>query len=106
MKIAMTLFRLAFILGLLATSSAFAQDIDKGRALLEANCSRCHAIGKTGDSPLDKAPPFRDVVKRYEPDALSEALAEGIVTGHPDMPEFEFAPEEIGAIIAYLNSLK
>jgi len=53
-----------------------------------------------------KAPPFIDVVKRYPPATLAEALAEGISTGHPDMPEFVFAPDEIGHLIAYLESLQ
>jgi hypothetical protein len=33
-------------------------------------------------------------------------LAEGIVSGHPDMPEFVFQPDEITAILGYLDSLK
>jgi mono/diheme cytochrome c family protein len=77
-----------------------------GLAILEKNCSRCHAIGATGDSPHPQAPPFREVVKRYPVEDLEESLAEGIVSGHPDMPEFTFKPEEIGAIISYLNDLK
>jgi hypothetical protein len=28
------------------------------------------------------------------------------MTGHPDMPEFELEPEEIGALIAYLESIQ
>jgi mono/diheme cytochrome c family protein len=85
---------------------AAAQDAESGRKIMEAECARCHAVGKTGQSPLEAAPPFRDVVKRYEPDALAEAFAEGIVTGHNDMPEFEFTPEEISGLIAYLDTLK
>jgi mono/diheme cytochrome c family protein len=45
-------------------------------------------------------------VTLYPPESLAEALAEGIVSGHPDMPEFVFKPPEIEAIIAYLDSLK
>jgi mono/diheme cytochrome c family protein len=78
----------------------------EGQAILEKNCSRCHAIGVTGDSPHAQAPPFRNVVKRYPVEDLEESLAEGIVSGHPDMPEFTFGPEQIGAIISYLNDLK
>jgi mono/diheme cytochrome c family protein len=37
---------------------------------------------------------------------LEEALAEGISTGHPDMPEFIFEPDQIEAILAYIGSLK
>ncbi len=77
-----------------------------GRDILRTQCASCHAIDATGASPLPKAPAFRDVVKRYEPAALEEALAEGIVTGHADMPQLAFEAEEVAAIIAYLDTLK
>ncbi|WP_348533035.1 cytochrome c [Hyphomicrobium sp. NDB2Meth4] len=80
--------------------------IDQGRALLEANCARCHAIGVEGESKHKEAPPFRDVVMRYPPDNLAEALAEGLISGHPDMPEFVFEPDQVEAIVAYLNDLR
>lgn len=80
--------------------------IDKGRAILEANCSRCHAIGSEGTSAHAEAPPVREVVKRYPPESLEEALGEGISSGHPDMPEFVFSPDDIGAVVAYLQSLE
>ncbi len=78
----------------------------KGQLIVEANCSRCHAVGRDGTSTHSQAPPFRDIVKRYAPSDLAEALAEGIVSGHPDMPQFVFQPGEINAIIAYLDALK
>ena len=81
-------------------------DVSKGVELLRSNCARCHAIDATSLSPEPKAPPFRDVVKKYDPDALEEALAEGIVTGHNNMPEFAFDPDQVTAIIAYLDTLK
>ena len=90
-------------------ASAHADETDAvadGRALLEKNCARCHAIGAEGESPHKEAPPFRVVVTRYPPDDLAEALAEGLVSGHPDMPEFVFEPNEVGAITAYLNALR
>ncbi len=90
----------------IAGSIARADDIAAGQKLVEANCSRCHAIGVTGDSPLAKAPPFREVVKRYPPESLGEALVEGIVTGHNEMPEFVFEADQAMEIIAYLDSLK
>ena len=79
--------------------------VAKGRAIIEANCARCHAIGMEDSSRHEEAPPFRVVVTRYPPSDLAEALAEGIVSGHPDMPEFVFEPPEIEAIIAYLGTL-
>ncbi len=79
---------------------------DKGEALLIKHCERCHALRATGDSTHKEAPPFRQVVTRYPLDNLAEALAEGIVSGHKDMPEFVFAPSDIGGILAYLEKLK
>jgi cytochrome c len=79
--------------------------VAKGHDLVQANCARCHAIGKDDASTHPEAPPFRVVVTRYPPDNLSEALAEGISSGHPDMPEFVFEPPEIEAIVAYLDTL-
>lgn len=76
-----------------------------GAELLRQNCARCHAIDMESASPRQDAPPFREVVKKYQPSALEEALAEGIVTGHNDMPEFVFEPEQVVAIIAYLETL-
>jgi mono/diheme cytochrome c family protein len=80
--------------------------VARGAAILQKNCARCHAIGTTGQSAHPQAPPFREVVTRYPVEDLEESLAEGIVSGHPDMPEFMFAPDEIDAIVAYLNDLK
>ena len=100
MRIILSLFLLV-----IASSISRADDIAAGKKLVEANCSRCHAVGPAGDSPLAKAPPFREVVKRYPPDSLGEALVEGIVTGHNEMPEFVFEADQAVAIIAYLNSL-
>lgn len=79
---------------------------DAGHALLVANCSRCHAIGTDEVSPEPAAPTFRDVSHRYPPSDLAEALAEGILTGHPEMPEFVFEPNEIEGIVAYLEWLQ
>ena len=99
---------LVMALGALVGSAARADDGDaaKGLAILQKNCARCHALGMTGNSPHRQAPPFRDVVERYPVEDLEGSLAEGIVSGHPDMPEFTFEPKEINSILAYFNSLK
>jgi cytochrome c len=78
----------------------------RGEALLTANCARCHAVGRTGASVHPDAPPFRTLSRKYKIEGLAEALAEGIFTGHPDMPEFVFEPDEVGAIIDYLQSIQ
>ena len=78
----------------------------RGLVIVRTNCSRCHALGKVGDSPQPIAPPFRTLHERYPVDDLQEPLAEGIITGHPTMPEFRFDPGQVGDIIAYLKSLE
>jgi mono/diheme cytochrome c family protein len=78
----------------------------RGEELLSARCARCHAIGRTGESPHSGAPPFRTLSRKYPIDGLAESLAEGISVGHPDMPEFVFEPDDIAAILAYLNSIQ
>ena len=95
---------------LLCWSPALAQDTveqeQRGKLLLNSNCSRCHAVGRSGASPHHSAPPFRTLGQRYSIDSLAEALAEGLYTGHPDMPEFVFEISDVGAILAYLQSIQ
>ena len=78
---------------------------EAGRALAEKHCGECHAIDATGDSPHKEAPPFRTFVTRWPLESLEESLAEGIVTGHPDMPAIVLEPDEIGALIEHLHTL-
>ncbi len=97
---------LAFLHLAVIPAAAEPSQVDKGRHALETRCSRCHAIGPEGASPHAEAPPFREVVKRYPPESLEESLAEGITSGHPDMPEFILAPDEIAAVVTYLHTLE
>ena len=78
----------------------------RGEALLQRLCASCHAIGVSGTSLHAEAPPFRTLGRRYKVEALEEALAEGLISGHPDMPEFQFEPHQVGEVIAYLNAIQ
>jgi len=80
--------------------------IQRGETIVQMYCSQCHAVGKTGSSPLSAAPPLRDLHKLYPVEQLEEAFAEGIYTGHPEMPRFEFEPDQINDLIAFLKSLE
>ncbi len=79
---------------------------DRGRQLAQTHCSSCHAIGVEGESPAPEAPLFRRLSQNYRVDALEEALAEGISVGHPAMPQFRFAPDDVDALVAYLSSIQ
>ena len=83
-----------------------ASSVAQGKRLALLYCAECHAIDKVSPSPLRIAPPFRTLHERYPVETLQEALAEGIVTGHPSMPEFRFEVDDVEAIIAYLGSIQ
>jgi mono/diheme cytochrome c family protein len=100
----------AAVMLLLATSPASAQDTaaleKRGGDLVARHCSMCHATGRTGMSPHAEAAPFRTLGRKYPIESLEEALGEGLVAGHPDMPEVKFSGPDVGAIIAYLNAIQ
>ena len=85
---------------------AYDSKIKVGKLIAETRCSTCHAIGATGNSPHQDAKPFRQLSENYPVRNLEEALAEGIVVGHPDMPMFVLSPYEIDALITYLESIQ
>jgi cytochrome c len=97
---------LALLIGLGPAAAVERGTVGRGELLLRENCSRCHAIGTTGDSLHPEAPPFRTLSSRYPIEDLSESLAEGIVSGHPDMPIFVFSAADVEAIIDYLKSIQ
>jgi cytochrome c len=98
---------LLMVLGMAAMMqpAAAAEDLKRGEALLMRACGSCHAVGR-GDSPAKDAPPFRTIGQRYPVESLEEALGEGFMSGHPDMPEFKFDADDVGAIIGYLKSIQ
>ena len=78
---------------------------NRGKALLQENCGRCHAIEAKGDSPLQGAPPMRTIYARFAPKELQAELREGMVSRHRDMPQIDFSDEDTDAILAYLYAL-
>ena len=94
------------VIGAAAAAAAEKDMTAKGEALVKENCARCHAVGKEGASPHPEAPPFRILSSKYPVEDLAESLAEGIVSGHPDMPIFAFTPTDVAAIIDYPTSIQ
>lgn len=78
----------------------------RGKAFALTNCARCHSIDRLTPSSLKIAPPFRTLHKRYPIETLAEALAEGIVTGHPTMPQFQLEPDQINDLLSFLKTLE
>jgi mono/diheme cytochrome c family protein len=95
------------ILSLMISSSQAASPAEqRGRAFVRAHCAKCHAVSRTGESRLKRAPPFRTLHLRYPVETLAEAFAEGIYTGHSRMPAFELDPDQIGDLLAYMKTLE
>ena len=78
----------------------------RGHAIVTANCSPCHSVERTGDSPAPQAPPFRILSRNYPVSNLEEALVEGISVGHPAMPQFEFTAQDARAVVLYLQTIQ
>ena len=98
----------SLVLALTCAGGAMAQSpaAQRGQVFVRTHCAQCHSIDKVTPSPLAAAPAFRTLHRMYPVESLQEALAEGIVTGHPTMPEFRLDPGQIGDVIAYLKSLE
>ena len=96
---------LAFFAG---TPSAFAQSptAQRGLTLVRAHCAQCHSIDKVSESPLPIAPAFRTLHLKYPIENLQRPLSEGIIAGHPTMPQFRFEPDQVRDVIAYLKTLE
>jgi len=78
----------------------------RGSLLVQRHCAGCHSVKRSGLSPNPAAPAFRNLNTHYRVDDLGEALAEGILTGHPAMPEFKFPPHDVAAVLAYIKSIQ
>jgi len=98
----------AFVRVFLITTTSQAQEpqVQRGLTFVQTNCASCHAVGRIGESPLPKAPPFRTLHLRYPVEDLAESLAEGIRTAHPAMPQFQLESAQIADLMAYLKSLE
>jgi mono/diheme cytochrome c family protein len=101
-------WRLLLVVGTAATAASCGSSdpVSRGLSIATAQCSQCHAVGESGDSPRTGAPPFRELSSRYPLVYLEEALAEGIMTGHNEMPQFVFQPAEISDFLAYLETIQ
>jgi cytochrome c len=100
---------LALSLALLAgnpSASAQSAAAQRGLTFVRANCAQCHSIDKVSESPLPIAPAFRTLHLKYPIENLERPLSEGIIAGHPTMPQFRLDPDQVRDVIAYLKSLE
>lgn len=93
---------------LCSTAPAAAQSpaAQRGLTFVRVHCAQCHAIDKVSESPLTIAPPFRNLHLKYPIENLQRPLSEGIIVGHPTMPQFRLEPDQVTDVIAYLKTLE
>jgi cytochrome c len=96
----------ACLVAMSGTSIAASPAEQRGQFFARTNCARCHSIDKVTQSPLRIAPPFRVLHTRYPIESIAEALAEGITTGHPSMPEFQLDPDQINDLLSFMRTLQ
>lgn len=88
-----------------ATAATSSQLRSRGKALLQENCGRCHAVDAVGRSRMKAATPMRNVYAKFAPRELQAELREGMVSRHREMPQIDFSDEDVDAILAYLYAL-
>ena len=96
-------------IALCASEPAHAQQspsAQRGMTFFRVHCAQCHAIGKVGESPLTIAPAFRTLHLKYPIENLRRPLSEGIIAGHPTMPQFRLEADQVTDVIAYLEALQ
>ncbi|CAN7334109.1 c-type cytochrome [Phenylobacterium sp. LjRoot219] len=97
------------VLAVAATACASAGEgpaaTDRGERFARRACAGCHAIGPTGASPYDPAPPFRTLAARLPGPALQARLSAIALRGHGQMPPIYMTPDEIDAVAAYVRAV-
>lgn len=78
----------------------------RGLTFVRVHCAQCHAIDRVSESPLTIAPAFRSLHLKFPIASLERRLAEGIIAGHPTMPQFRLDPDHIADVMAYLRTLE
>ena len=87
-------------------TSSKKRSIEAGQKIIQEQCSSCHAVSVDDKSQHQEAPELRLLSRQYPVEMLAEALAEGIMSGHPDMPILEFDADQVDQIIDYLKSIQ
>lgn len=102
---------LAAVFGSSGAAAALAADgqprLSRGQAIAEAQCGACHAVGLSDPSPtrINVNTAFRDLHKRYPIPMLVNAIRDGVIEGHDEMPAFRFSQSAMTDLLMYIDSL-
>lgn len=78
----------------------------RGHALAKAHCSECHAVDVDDPSPtsVNANTAFRQLHERFPIPMLEEAARSGQISGHDEMPGFDFSVSDIRDLLTYIDS--
>ncbi len=95
----------AALLALIVTTAAAAQDSEKGRALADRLCARCHMNPGQGEKqgPMG-VPGFRAVANR--PNQSTEGIVAWLKSAPTMMPNHHLTQDEIYALASFIMSLR
>jgi hypothetical protein len=85
-----------------ANGSPAAKGLDLGKGELRRLSLDRQGHGKSAQAGA----PVSRTSQSLSVESLEEALGEGIVSGHPNMPEFRLDPGQVGDLISYLKWLE
>ena len=77
----------------------------EGRQLSEKFCKGCHIIGPEGAGTAQVGPPSFAYIAN-KPGQTAQHIIDVLVQPHPPMPDMHLTNEEIGNILAYLDTLR
>lgn len=102
--------RVLMLTVLIGASSAFAQDVQAGRALYTAKCQACHGPTAKGDGPAARAlpkPPRDMSAASYWSDVTDAQFAQLVRSGKPGsaMRPFPMDDGKMADLTTYLRSL-
>ena len=100
--IVLTLAIAALPLAAHAESMPLQEQLAAGKALAQASCSACHVIPGGASGGSDSAPTFEKIAATRGDDFLRTFL----LKPHGNMPPVDLTNVQIGALIAYIESLK
>ncbi len=79
---------------------------ERGQRMASRLCASCHAVGTSGDSHEERAPPLRLLAERYPGALLDDGFRQRMRVGHPAMPDFRFSDEEVDALLEYILAIQ
>ena len=97
---------LALLLLVNGAAEARTSGIERGRRFAEENCSRCHAVGPRGSSPVEASPPFRTLRRYLSMKDLAYKLTNGELGDHPVMPHWLIDPEDVKDLVSYIETIQ